>query len=322
MRLTVKIFLLMTIVVELVAQERPVIGISDTFKDGQSAVPRTYVEAVLSADGIPVVVPLMREDKKIVELLKTLDGIIFTGGEDFDPDYYNERPIPQMGRINAPRDTFDIRLLRLAVENGVPVLGICRGVQLINVAFGGSLYQDLKAQYPNKSISHAQKQEKTIPTHQVVAEAGTVFSDIVGERVFSVNSAHHQAVKRLAPGFKVAGKSTDGVIEAIEWIDSSHWILGVQFHPEILFKRDYLMRKLFTRFVGEALHVKAKRPDNQIIYMASSDKQEYEQPEPKSKKTDETLAQKKETTSLAANPIELKRDSLKSIKPDPRYGID
>jgi len=235
------------------AQRRPVIGISDLYKDeNSSAVPRSYVDAVLQVGGLPVVIPLMYDNDKIVELLGTLDGIIFTGGEDFDPSYYNERPIPQMGKINAHRDEFDIKLLHLAVEQGVPVLGICRGLQLINIAYGGSLYQDLSAQYHDNSIRHRQRQPKEDASHSVLVEENTVFADIVKDRMLMVNSSHHQAIKKVAPGFHVAGKSPDKIVEVIEKIDSKNWILGVQFHPEVRVMRDNAMRRIFQRFIDEA----------------------------------------------------------------------
>ena len=245
------------------AQRRPVIGISDLYKDGNnSAVPRSYVDAVLHSGGLPIVIPLMYDDEKIIELLNNLDGIIFTGGEDFDPAYYNERPIPQMGKVNAPRDEFDIKLLHLAVKQGVPVLGICRGLQLINIAYGGSLYQDLSAQYHDNSIRHRQKQPKEDASHSVLVENNTVFADIVQERMLMVNSSHHQAIKKVAPGFRVAGKSPDKIVEVIEKIDSENWILGVQFHPEVRVTRDNAMRKIFQRFVEVAINL--EKPERKL----------------------------------------------------------
>ena len=234
------------------AQRRPVIGISDMHKDGtNAAVPRSYVDAVLQSGGIPVVIPLMY-DNEIVALLNSLDGVIFTGGEDFDPAYYNERPIPQMGTVNSIRDAFDIRTLRLAAERGLPILGICRGVQLINIVFGGSLYQDLPAQYYDKSIRHRQRQPKEDASHSVFVENNTVFADIVKERMLMVNSAHHQAIKRVADGFRVAGRSPDKIVEVIEKIDSENWILGVQFHPETRVSQDNAMSRIFRSFIEEA----------------------------------------------------------------------
>jgi len=252
-RIVLSFILLITYVLIAVADSRPVIGISDTHKDGSSAaVPRSYVDAVLLNGGIPVVIPLMQDNEEIIELINSLDGIIFTGGEDFDPAYYKEKPIPQMGKVNAPRDRFDLRLLHLAAERGVPILGICRGVQLINIGFGGTLYQDLPTQYHDKSIKHRQTQSSVEATHSVTVEGNTNFADIVKERVLMVNSAHHQAVKDVAKGFKVAGKSSDRIVEVIEKIDDENWILGVQFHPEMRVTRDKAMSRIFQEFIAEA----------------------------------------------------------------------
>jgi gamma-glutamyl-gamma-aminobutyrate hydrolase PuuD len=229
-------------------------------------VPRSYVDAVLSVDGIPVIIPLMYEDDRIVELLKSLDGIIFTGGEDFDPSYYNEPAIPNVNRINAPRDVFDIKLLRLAVEHGIPVLGICRGVQLINVACGGSLYQDLAAQYPDRSIKHRQTQPKEEASHAVIVEEGSVLASITGERMLMVNSSHHQAIKKLADGFRVTGVAPDKVIEAIEKVDSAHWIVGVQFHPEVMISNSPSMRSIFKGFMDEASRLKSGKQQQPPVH--------------------------------------------------------
>ena len=254
-------------------QRRPVIGISDFYRDGtNAAVSRTYVDAVLYGGGIPVVVPLIQDEDKLIELLNSLDGVIFTGGEDFDPAYYNETPIPQMGRVNAPRDAFDIKLLQLAAERSIPILGICRGVQLINIVFGGSLYQDLPAQYTNKSIKHRQTQPQSEASHSVIVEDQTVFADIVKERMLLVNSLHHQAIKKVAPGFRVAGKSPDQIVEVIEKVDDDHWIVGVQFHPEIRFLKDNAMRRIFQRFIEEAGSV--DKPDR-AVKMASVRRPEF-----------------------------------------------
>ena len=249
------------------AQRRPVIGISDAYRDEtNAAVPRSYVNAVLMTGGIPVVIPLMQDDNEIAELLNSLDGIIFTGGEDFDPAYYKENPIPQMGKVNAPRDRFDLRLLRLAAERGVPILGICRGVQLINIGFGGTLYQDLSAQYSDKSIRHRQSQSSVEASHSVIVEDNTHFSDIVKERMLMVNSSHHQAIKDVAQGFRIAGKSPDKIVEVIEKIDDENWILGVQFHPEMRVTRDNAMRLIFQRFIDEARNqYNPFRPDRTLI---------------------------------------------------------
>lgn len=267
-RILILFFLIIGCLWHVEAQRRPIIGISDLYKnDNNAAVPRSYVDAVLQTGGIPVVVPLIHEKEKIIELLNSLDGLVFTGGEDFDPSYYNERAIPQMGKINAPRDEFDIKLLRLAVERGVPVLGICRGLQLINITFGGSLYQDLTAQYHDRSIQHRQRQPKDEASHSVLIEENTVFADIVKDRLLMVNSSHHQAIKDLAPGFRIGGRSSDRIIEAIEKIDDENWILGVQFHPEVRVMKDNAMRRIFQRFINEAAGMENSNRKEKLAYV-------------------------------------------------------
>ena len=282
------------ICIQASAQKRPVIGISDTHKDASSAVvPRSYVNAILLTGGIPVVIPLMNDDNDLIELLNSLNGIVFTGGEDFDPTYYNERPIPQMGAVNASRDRFDIKLLHLAAERGIPILGICRGIQLINIAFGGSLYQDLPAQYYDTSIRHRQRQSSAEASHSVIVEDNTIFADIVKERMLMVNSSHHQAVKVVAKGFRIAGKSPDNIVEAIEKMDDEHWILGVQFHPEMRVTSDIAMRRIFQRFMQEASALEGpNRTFKPIIAVRPSIDRDIPQPTPSNNISNTTVIYK------------------------------
>lgn len=264
---------------EVDAQRRPVIGVSDASKDGKNAaVPRSYIDAVLQAGGVPVVMPMMYDEEKVLELLNTMDGIIFAGGGDFDPAYYNERPIPQMGKINVPRDEFEMKLVRLAAERSIPILGICRGLQLINIAFGGSLYQDLPAQYYDRSIRHRQTQPSSESSHAVYVEDNTIFSTIVKERMLMVNSSHHQAIKKVAQGFRVAGKSPDEIVEVIEKVDGDNWILGVQFHPEARVMEDYTMRRIFQCFIDEAGSL--EKPDRTLKTVSVPDSRIRHEPEP------------------------------------------
>ncbi|MDR3250303.1 MAG: gamma-glutamyl-gamma-aminobutyrate hydrolase family protein [Tannerella sp.] len=260
------LLLLLSGVLSAEVQKRPIIGICDVCKEAtSSAAPRSYIEAVLRVNGIPVIIPYMDDDAKIKELLNTLDGVLFVGGEDFAPEIYHESPILQMGKVNATRDRFEINLLRHAYEQGLPVLGICRGLQLINVTFGGSLYQDIPTQYPDTSIKHRQSQPKDKATHAVVVRDSTVFAGIVGEKMLMVNSFHHQAVKALANGFEVGGVAMDSIIESIEKVDSKHWVLGVQFHPEGLLWNDKAMVKIFQRFVEETNS--RHRPEFKMLYL-------------------------------------------------------
>ncbi|MBP9019362.1 MAG: gamma-glutamyl-gamma-aminobutyrate hydrolase family protein [Bacteroidales bacterium] len=210
------------------------IGISSTMGDGtETSVPLTYINAVIKAGGVPVVIPVTDDSEILSTILDRIDAVIMTGGEDIDPlKWYGEQPIPQLGEIAPDRDAFDIALIRLTVERGLPLLGICRGEQLLNVAFGGTLYQDLPSQFKGYSVSHRQKAPGKYGTHSIYIEKNSLLHNMILLDSIAVNSFHHQAVKDVAPGFRVTAVSKDGVVEAIEKIGSTR-VYGVQFHPEI-----------------------------------------------------------------------------------------
>ena len=205
---------------------RPIIGISAS---KPSSVGSNYVKAVRMAGGIPVVITLTTDKAEMRSVINLIDGLIMTGGEDVDPKIYGEDPIPELGEVYAERDEFDLNLVRIAVEEGLPVLAICRGHQVMNVAFGGTLYQDIPTQHPTANMIHSVKAENRIHHYVNVAE-GTLLQKLVGDKI-GVNTSHHQALKDIAPGFVVSGVSEDGVIEAFEMIGRP-CVIGVQFHPE------------------------------------------------------------------------------------------
>lgn len=240
----------------------PIIGVSGFNKDGNGLVGRTYINAVLNAGGAPVIIPVTGNDEVIESIVSTLDGLIMTGGVDFDPlKYYGEEPIQELGEVDPARDEFDVKLVRAAVKKGIPVLGICRGHQLLSVAFGGSLWQDIPSQIPGSFIKHRQSPTPgAYGSHTVNIVKGSFLEKIFGEDTAIVNSFHHQAIKDMPKGFKVVATSVDGIIEGIERVaplegypDGGGLILGVQFHPESMVTGpDKTVKALFELLVESA----------------------------------------------------------------------
>ena len=206
-----------------------------------------YFHAVQACGGTPVLLPLTADPGEIAALAERFDGFLFTGGPDPLPALYGEQTLRCCGRIDHRRDALELPLLRKVLGRGKPVLGICRGVQVLNVALGGSLWQDLPAQCP-ESLLHSQQRPFDACTHRVAVAPGTLLHTLVGQNELAVNTLHHQAVKAVAPGLVAAAHSADGVIEALCGPEG-RFVLGVQWHPEWLFAAQEPARAIFAGFL-------------------------------------------------------------------------
>lgn len=238
--------------IDLRAPRRPLIGVSASRKAGASQVSGPYIQAVLKAGGAPVIIPAITDGAVLRELVAALDGLVLTGGADLNPLWYGEEPVEALQTVDPVRDLYELKLLKLAVDRNMPIVGICRGEQLINVAFGGTLYQDIPSQRPAHAIKHVQDLPAVSASHHLSVVPGSQLAAIAGTQPLAVNSLHHQAVKTVAPGFRAVAFASDSVIEAIEaWPDRP--ILGVQWHPESLVAAgDTTMGKIFRFLVGKA----------------------------------------------------------------------
>ena len=215
---------------------RPRIGLTlDVDEAGATyLLKRAYAEAVAAAGGLAL--PLPHHPGEVPELLALCEALVVTGGDfDIEPGLYGERRRPGCGPARGERTAFELALVRLALARGVPVLGVCGGMQLLAVALGGTLHQDLEADLGLGG--HQQPASKDRPSHPVVVEPGTLLAGLVGAGELAVNSTHHQAVREPGRGVVVSARAPDGVIEAIE-VPAQPFALGVQWHPEALASRD------------------------------------------------------------------------------------
>ncbi|MCI8441581.1 MAG: gamma-glutamyl-gamma-aminobutyrate hydrolase family protein [Provencibacterium sp.] len=234
---------------------KPLIGITACLEEEKSyKTGSSYVKAVLRAGGVPVLLPCAAGPEACKQLVNTVDGILIPGGVDSAPQLFGEEPLPQVSCMDGDLDRFELELIHRATDMGKPILAICRGCQIINIAFGGTLYQDIPSQLPEAQGHYQQTASRSEPYHMVSILPKTALAAALGEGELVTNSFHHQAVKRLAEGFRVCARTRDGIIEGIENSDGS--ILGVQWHPECMEERFPRFQRLFCAFIERA----AKRP--------------------------------------------------------------
>lgn len=234
---------------------KPVIGIISTLSRGELwpyyRIEQGYVEAVLHANGFPLLFPVTEySDEEIrTQFLKNIDGLLLPGGGDIAPYLFNEEPIPQVTCTSRIKDLCEIDLVQKALANQKPILGICRGIQVINVALGGTLYQDISSQYPGALCHYQDSSIRGELFHTVHVEPGSMLNQITHSTAIDTNTFHHQAVKELAPCLYATGKTSDGLIEAVESKDGK--ILGVQWHPENLALKHKEHASIFTYLIEQ-----------------------------------------------------------------------
>ena len=235
---------------------RPLIGITTYRSLSRYSYPvisltEAYVQALSLAGADPLLVPPGLPDKGMGSLLARLDGILFSGGGDIHPRFYGSQPHPLVTEVDEDRDRVEIALVGQAMQRGTPFLGICRGLQVVNVALGGSLYEDLLDQHPD-ALKHDcfPDQARDYLAHSISIEPGSKLAEVLGTLEVQVNSLHHQGIRKAAPDLRSTAHAPDGVIEAVE-APEHPFGLAVQWHPEWL-QAHLVMRSLFERFVQAA----------------------------------------------------------------------
>lgn len=229
----------------------PTLAIVPGPKPPRFGINQSYVRALVAAGCAPVLIPLLDDEERLRAIYVRLDGLVLPGGADVAPQEYGEEPVDNLNAVEAPRDRVELTLARWAVADDLPTLGICRGQQVLNVALGGSLWQDLRHQGVTPvDHSDADGRARTALTHRVRLDPDSRLAQLIDETNIDVNSLHHQAVKAVAPQLRVTGTSDDGVIEALE-SDDRRFLIAVQWHPEEIDTLPWV-RRLFDGFADAA----------------------------------------------------------------------
>ena len=241
------------------SKRAPIIGITGMRIPDENAMLETdqteihNIESIEKSGGIPITLPVLETFNRevIKRQVELIDGLLIQGGLDVDPSLYHEELKEETGMTNLQTDNFIIEVIKQAFERKIPIFGICRGIQILNVAFGGNLYQDLK--YAGTSSDLHRQDDSQLYKHTINVIKDTMLSKMFPNNdTLLVNSYHHQAIKDLAPNFIIDAKSNDGIIEAIHFNSNDQWIFGVQFHPEIIMSYNNDFMPIFSEFISQA----------------------------------------------------------------------
>lgn len=230
---------------------KPIIGVTASLELGRDdyGIELADTEAILAAGGLPVMLPHLVEEADLDEIAEHIDGLFLAGGYDIDPTLFGEEPHPNLGVIIPSRDAFELALAKKVLAMNKPILGVCRGAQILNIAVGGDMYQDITTQVKGDLLQHQQKAPKFHGSHFVDVTEGSLLNRLTGKMRIKVNSRHHQANRLVPAPFVISGKASDGIVEAVESMHH-HFVLGVQWHPENMARAsDSASVQIFSGFV-------------------------------------------------------------------------
>ncbi|WP_445505711.1 gamma-glutamyl-gamma-aminobutyrate hydrolase family protein [Niallia sp. 03091] len=235
--------------------KKPVIGITGAYVFHNKCMEGTYThhdyqKTIAKNGGLPIILPFVQEELA-EEMVEQCDAILLSGGEDVDPSMYKQDPHQMLGATTPLRDKVEWNIIKAAMRRNLPILAICRGVQILNVALGGTLIQDIPSVVKD-SIKHSQTVDRSWDTHWIKVDENSRLAAILGDTTVRVNSLHHQAIDQVGHDLQVVAQSADGIIEAVEHTNYSNFLLGIQWHPESMAATNEQMNQLFAEFVQSA----------------------------------------------------------------------